>query len=73
MIQKGGNYMFLHTYTFTIGIFPLVLENQCFAGHKHNKGGNIVKRNNSESVNVASAPRKTNKAYPTYSSVQTPV
>ena len=36
IIQKEGNYIFLQTYTFTIDIFPLVLENQCFAGHKHN-------------------------------------
>jgi hypothetical protein len=44
------------------------LENQCFAGHKSNYGGNIVKRCNFESVNAASAPRKTKKAHPTYTS-----
>ena len=32
MIQKGGNYMFLHTYTFTINIVSLVSEVHYFAG-----------------------------------------
>ena len=31
MIQKGGNYLFLHTYTFTIVIVPFVLEVHYFA------------------------------------------
>ena len=39
-----------------------------FAGHKHNQGGNIVKRRNSESINASSAPRKTKKAHPSYTS-----
>ena len=43
MIQKGGNYMFLHTYTFTIDIVPLVLENYYFAGLIIEYKGNIVK------------------------------
>jgi hypothetical protein len=43
MIQKGGNYMFLHTYTFTIDIVLLVLEDQCFVGHIQEYGGIIVK------------------------------
>jgi hypothetical protein len=43
MIQKGGNYIFLHTYTFTIDVVPLVLEDQCFAGHVQEYSGIIVK------------------------------
>ena len=43
MIQKGGNYIFLHRYTFTIDIFPLVLENQCFAGLILEYKGIIIK------------------------------
>ena len=42
-IQKEGNYMFLHTYTFTIDIVPLVLENYYFAGLIIEYKGNIVK------------------------------
>jgi len=43
MIQKRGSYIFLHTYRFTIDIFPLVLENQCFTGVKLEYKGIIVK------------------------------
>jgi hypothetical protein len=35
--------MFLHTYTFTIDIVPLVLEDQCFARHVQEYSGIIVK------------------------------
>jgi hypothetical protein len=41
--QKGGNYMFLHTYTFTIDIVPLVLEAHYFAGIILEYKGIIVK------------------------------
>ena len=40
---KEGNYMFLHTYTFTIDIVPLVLENYYFAGLIIGYKGIIVK------------------------------
>jgi hypothetical protein len=43
MIQKEGNYMFLHTYTFTIDIVPLVLEVHYFAGVILEYKGIIVK------------------------------
>jgi hypothetical protein len=43
MIQKGGNYMFLHTYTFNIDIVPLVLEVHYFAGVILEYKGIIVK------------------------------
>ena len=43
MIQKGGNYMFLHTNTFTIDIVPLVLEVHYFLGVILEYKGIIVK------------------------------
>ena len=43
MIPKGGNYMFLHTNTFTIDIVPLVLEVHYFAGVILEYKGIIVK------------------------------
>ena len=43
MIPKRGNYMFLHTYTFTIDIVPLVLEVHHFAGDMLEYKGIIVK------------------------------
>jgi hypothetical protein len=42
--------MSLHTYTFTIDIIPLVLEDQCFAGHVQEYGGIRVKMRNQESA-----------------------
>jgi hypothetical protein len=50
MIQKEGNYMFLHKYTFTIDIVPLVLEDQYFAEHVQEYGGIRVKMRNQESA-----------------------
>ena len=43
MIQKGGNYIFLHTYTLTIDIVPLVLRDYYFVGHIHEYKGIIIK------------------------------
>ena len=43
MIQKEGNYMFLHTNTFTIDIVPLILEVHYFAGVILEYKGIIVK------------------------------
>ena len=43
MIQKGGNYIFLHTCTFTIDIVTLVLENYYFLGLIIEYKGIIVK------------------------------
>ena len=43
MIQKGGNYMFLHTYTATIDIVTLVLENYYITGLIVEYKGIIVK------------------------------
>jgi hypothetical protein len=65
VIQKGGNYIFLYTYTFTIDIFPLVLENQCFVGVILEYKGIIVKytinqsakqRNEKAHQNIKSGP-----------------
>jgi hypothetical protein len=39
-----------------------------FTRHKRKYGGIIVKRRNSKSINTVSAPRKTKKAHPTYTS-----
>jgi hypothetical protein len=50
--KKGGNYMFLHTYTFTIDIVALVLEDQCFAGHVQEYGGIIVKMHHQRKCNI---------------------
>jgi hypothetical protein len=36
IIQKGENYILLHTYTFIIDRIPLVLENYHFAGNTAN-------------------------------------
>ena len=71
MIQKGGNYIFLHRYTFTIDIFPLVLENQCFTGVKLEYKGIIVKyainqsakqRNKKTHQNIKSGPTTSEEA-----------
>jgi hypothetical protein len=53
---------------FILTYFPLVLEDLLFYRHKRKYGGIIVKRRNSEIINAASAPKKTKKAHPTYTS-----
>ena len=50
MIQNGGNYIFLHTYTFTIDIVPLVLWDYYFVGHIHEYKGIIIKIRHQKSV-----------------------
>ena len=42
-IQKGGNYIFLHTYTIAIKIVPLVLQDYYFVGLILEYKGIIVK------------------------------
>ena len=59
MIQKEGNYIFLHTYTFTIDIFPLVLQNQCFGGVILEYKGIIVKY----TINQSAKQRNEKKAH----------
>jgi hypothetical protein len=62
MIQKGGNYMFLHTYTFTIDIVPLILEDQCFAEHVQEYGWIMVKMHHQRKRNAD--PLKGNRRRP---------
>jgi hypothetical protein len=60
MIQKGGNYMFLHTYTFTIDIVPLVLEVHYFTGIILEYKGIIVKY----AINQSTKQKNEKKAHP---------
>ena len=54
--------MFLHTYTFTIDIVPLILEDQCFVGHVQEYGGIIVKMHHQRKRNAD--PPKGNRRKP---------
>ena len=54
--------MFLHTYTFTIDIVPLVLEDQCFIGHVQEYSGIIVKMHHQRKRNAD--PLKGNRRRP---------
>ena len=70
MIQKGGNYIFLHTYTFTIDIVPLVLENYYFTGLIVEYKGIIVKMRLQTKRKAESAQR--NKEMPTFTTKPRP-
>ena len=59
MIPKGGNYMFLHTNTFTIDIVPLVLEVHYFLGVILEYKGIIVKY----TINQSAKQRNEKKAH----------
>jgi len=65
MIQKGGNYIFLHTYTFTIDIVPLVLRDYCFAGHIHEYKGIIIKICHQTKCNADHTLKNEKMAHPT--------
>ena len=54
--------MFLHTYTFTIDIVPLVFKDQCFLGHVQEYGGIIVKMHHQRKNKVD--PLKENRRRP---------
>ena len=59
MIQKGGNYIFLHTYTFAINIVKLVLQDYYFAGLVLEYKGIIVKY----TINQSAKQRNEKKAH----------
>ena len=65
MIQNGGNYIFLHTYTFTIDIVPLVLWDYYFTGHIHEYQGIIIKIHHQTKRNEDHTPKNKKMAHPT--------
>ena len=64
MIQKGGNYIFLHTYTFLIDIVPLVLRDYCFVGHIHEYKGIIIKIRHQTKRNADHTPKNKKTTHP---------
>ena len=57
--------MFLHTYTFTIDIVPLVFRDYYFAGHIHEHKRIIIKIRHQTKRNVDHTPKNEKMAHPT--------
>jgi hypothetical protein len=62
-IQKEENWHNLRTYVIYIDMFPHVLEDKYFAGHKVENMGNIVKIRNQESIKVDSTQTNEENAH----------